>query len=477
MSDTVLTDLEKRDPRERFRTFVWLWGSQALSLIGHTMTLFALRSWVNTTLYPDPAQEAQAAAASTALFVSLVVTQLLVMPLAGAWADRHDRKRIMVTANLINMALAAAMATIVATGLATVPLIVPFVIVMAAVGGFHQSAMEAGYSMLVPPQQLPRANGMMQTMIWLSDVLSPLIAATVIMLPRGPVGQMFDWVGRIENGAALAIGLDACCLLIGACVLAFLRIPSPQRQDMAQPGAEAAAVKKPGIWDDIVSGARYIMQRRPLVWLLLLFTWSNLMAQPFYVLDGLLVRHNLAARPLGLTFDLGLARLHMVAGIGGIVGGLIVSSWGGLKRRRVLGVIVPISLAMAAQIVLGLSSHLYLTAAMAGVVAMMVPVMASHSQAIWQTQTPYELQGRVFAVRRLISGVFGPLGYMAGLVVSWISPGLLLAVLGAAGLLYALSQLLNRSLMRVEDQAAIDIAPAVKAAADGQPEAAVASQQ
>jgi hypothetical protein len=59
---------------------------------------------------------------------------------------------------------------------------------------------------------------------------------------------------------------------------------------------------------------------------------------------------------------------------------------------------------------LGLSTGLYMAAVMAFTSSAMVPIMNSHSQTIWQTQTPRELQGRVFSVRRLIAQFTSPLG-------------------------------------------------------------------
>jgi hypothetical protein len=134
-----------------------------------------------------------------------------------------------------------------------------------------------------------------------------------------------------------------------------------------------------------------------------------------------------------------------------------ISAWGGLKRRRVYGVLVPLILTGLAQVAFGLSGHLYLSAAMAFVIHGTIPFMNSHSQAIWQTQTPRELQGRVFSVRRLIAQFTWPLGTaMAGLVGGAFDPGLVLAVLGAVLTVFCIAQLFNPHLVKVEDKAWLD---------------------
>ena len=115
-----------------------------------------------------------------------------------------------------------------------------------------------------------------------------------------------------------------------------------------------------------------------------------------------------------------------------MVGGLFITAWGGLKARRVYGVVVPLIIAGVAQVAFGLSHWLYFSAAMIFIVEAMMPIMNAHSQTIWQTQTPHELQGRVFAVRRLIAQFTWPLSAaLAGWAAGRFDPGNVVAVLGA----------------------------------------------
>jgi hypothetical protein len=87
----------------------------------------------------------------------------------------------------------------------------------------------------------------------------------------------------------------------------------------------------------------------------------------------------------------------------------------------------------------------------------MVPIMNSHSQIIWQTQTPREMQGRVFSVRRLIAQFTSPMGVaLAGWVGGQFDPGLVIATSGVLLLAFSSVQLFNPYLMRVEDKAWLD---------------------
>jgi hypothetical protein len=238
-------------------------------------------------------------------------------------------------------------------------------------------------------------------------------------------------------------------------VLLFLYIPSPQRTDLHAEGGKP----RKSFWADIKEGALFIWRRRPILWLLGTFTVANFVASPIGVFEPLLIKFNLAGdwAARGFTFETALALLASVGGIGGVVGGVLISAWGGLKRRRVYGVLISMIIAGLAQIVFGLSGMIYLTAAMAFLVTGMTPIMNAHSQTIWQTQTPRELQGRVFAVRRVIAQFTWPLSTaLAGVTAGLFDPGLVMAVLGSILVVFCVAQLFNPYLLRVEDKAWLD---------------------
>jgi len=153
------------------------------------------------------------------------------------------------------------------------------------------------------------------------------------------------------------------------------------------------------------------------LWLLATFVVPNLAGAPAGVTVPLLVKFNLepdwAAR--GYTFETALALLGVAGGVGGMIGGLLVSAWGGMKRNRVVyGVLVPMLLAGVLQIVYGLSPLVLVSAAAASLGAAMHPILNAHSQSIWQSHTPRELQGRVFSIRRLIAWTILPIPTAAG---------------------------------------------------------------
>ena len=443
-------------PPNGWRTFVITWFTQSISVFGSELTFFALSVWMMQTLYPRPDQKAELALALSAQAMASMIPRLLLMPFAGAWADRHDRKSTMMAMDVANGLLSGLLALLVINGVLNLPLLLMLMVLHTVFGVFHNSAFDASYAMLVPEQKLGRANGMMMSIWSLSGIISPMIAATIVALPSllrqngatGPIAQLPD-------GTSLAMGIDAVSFFFAAAVLVFLSIPTPARTDLR----DAQGHTKKSMWADIQEGARYIWYRRPMLWLLGTFAVVNLLSSPVGVFQRLLLKFNLAAdwTAQGLSFEAALALLATIGSVGGLAGGLLVSTWGGLKKKRVYGVIIPIMISAAAMIGLGVSAGLYVAALMIFISHAMNPIMNSHSQTIWQTQTPREMQGRVFSVRRVIAQFTSPMGVaLAGWIGGQFDPGLVIATSGAVLLVFGSVQLFNPYLLRVEDKEWLD---------------------
>jgi MFS transporter, DHA3 family, macrolide efflux protein len=294
----------------------------------------------------------------------------------------------------------------------------------------------------------------MQSMWSLTGIIAPGLAAFLISLPAlsargawgGTAGRLLT---ALSDGTPLAIGVDSVSFVLAAVVLLFVFIPSPKRADLAVQGKPRKSV-----WQDISVGIRYIWLRKPMLWLLGTFTVVNLVGQ-LGVVFPLVVKFNLASdwTARGFTFETALAMLNTANSIGALAAGFLLSLWGGLKRRRVYGVVVPMVIGGVFLAAMGFSQSLYLSSALIFLLGFSFPAANVHSQAIWQAQVPRELQGRVFAVRRVIAQCSGPLGAaIAGWAAGMFDPGITLSVMGAILALFCLVQTFNPYLLRVEDR-------------------------
>ncbi len=461
---------EYTPPPRGFRTFTIVWITQSISVFGSALTFFALNIWLLQSLYPNPEQKRQLALAISAMSLCFAIPAVFGAPLAGAWADRHDRKRTMMIMDLANGLVSLAYMLLVVTGELKLGILLALITLTSILGAFHNAAFDTSYAMLVSREQLPRANGMMQSIYALSGIISPGVAAAIIAIPglarqKGAVLFTHGTLSFLHDGTSLAMGIDALTFFLASATLLFLFIPSPKRTDADQ---STGKVQK-SLLADIKEGAVYIWRRRPLLWLLGTFTVANFMAAPFGVFQPLILKYNLQPDWLGRGFSLegALALLTTIGAFGGLAGGFLISVWGGLKKRRIYGILLPMILGGLGMVGFGLSAWIYPAAVMCFLAEGVIPVLNSHSQAIWQTQTPHELQGRVFSVRRVIAQCTYPLSTaLAGLLGGLFNPGFVLAVLGGLLVLFVITQLFNPILLHVEDKKYLDQMAADAAAGD-----------
>lgn len=443
-------------PKNGFRTFLIVLGTQSVSALGTALTLFATNIWLLQSLYPNPEQRPQLTAALTVINLAFGLPALIVAPIAGAWADRHDRKRIMMVTDFGAGIISVVLAMIMVSGRLNLFELAALMALASTLGQFHNSAFDTSYAMIVPEEKLPRANGMMQTMWALVGVISPGIAAAVIAVPgliRARAGGSFlaGLVAGLPDGAPVAIIIDALTFFFAAAALIFVNIPSPRRADLeVAPGAA-----KPTLMEDVRAGLLYILHRSPLLWLLGTFALCNFLSAPLGVLYPLIIKFQLAAdwTARGFNLEAALALFGTLISVGGLAGGLIISAWGGLKKNRVYGVLVPMVLAGLTQAIFGFSSRFYFSSAAIAICIGLYPLMNAHSQTIWQAQTPRELQGRVFAVRRVIAQGTGPVSIaFSGWLAASFDPGAVTLIFGLAMAAMAFVQLFNPVLRRIEDR-------------------------
>ncbi|MFI5371748.1 MAG: MFS transporter [Candidatus Eisenbacteria bacterium] len=434
-------------PPAGMRTFFTLWASQSASLIGTMVTLFAINIWQTVVLFPRLDQKPQLAASLTLTTLAFAIPTIFGAPLAGAYADRHDRRRVMMLANVVSGVLSAILIALLATGRVGVPGAAVLLAAYALAGSFHSAAFDASYVMLVPSEQLPRANAMMMTSQALSGLVAPGLAAALVTLPRLLVthgsGAIARLAARMPSGVPLAILFDMLTFFAAALVLTTLHVPSPPR----------VAGTRHSLARDLATGWDFLSRQQALLWLLAMFALANLAAAFLAILTPLMVRFTFMAHgtALGLPFETAFALLATVGSLGGVAGGVVMAAWGGLRTRRVLGVLVSMMLLAAFLIGYGLAPTLLVACVFNALFQGVIPALNAHSATLWQTRTPRELQGRVFSTRRMVAQGSFPLGTaLAGFLATRLDPGLMLPVLGGVLAVFTATLFANRSLRTIE---------------------------
>jgi MFS family permease len=425
------------NPIKEMRDYTVIWSGQLVSLIGSGMTIFAMLVW----LFEATGQ----ATSVSLLFLFAFGPSVALSPIAGVIVDRYSRKTIMLLSDAL-----AAVSTIGILLLYQADMLTPWAVYgLMAVGGVFQAfqfpALSAATTLMVPKEHYGRASGMLSTAWALSEMLAPFLAAMLL----------------VSFGLTWILVIDLVTFVAAVGTLAIVHIPRPKA---SKEGEESKAS-----WgEDLTFGWRYILKRPSLMWLLMFFFIANLVGTIAWVL----IQPMILAKTANDEVILGTVML--LGGLGGIIGGVAMSIWGGPKRRArgiVWGVFIGGGIGT---LILGFQGGIIIWAA--GIFLWTVtdaPTMGS-SQSIWQSKVPPDLQGRVFSVRFFIALVgslpamviAGPLAdyvfepYMEDATgsLAWLfgtgpgaGMGLMIAICGAVMIVVALMARTSKSLWNVED--------------------------
>lgn len=351
--------------------FTVVWLGQVVSLLGTSMTNFALTIW---------AWEATGKATTLALLQLFFFAPTIIMsPVAGALVDRWSRKLVMILSDL-----AAGLGTVVifvlySTGALEVWHLYLIFAFMGAFQAFQFPAYSAAVSTMISKEQYTRASGMLGLANSASGIFGPVAAGILL--------------GSI--GTAGILGFDIASFVIAIVAVMMVSIP--------QPAALEEPTGKPSLMEDSLFGFRYILQRPSLLGLQLVFFFINFSGSLCFPL----ITPMILTKTGNNTVLLG--SVQSAAGLGGLVGGLILSAWGGPKKK-VNGVLAGMVLSsLLGMMVFGLGDGMYAWMFGSFMNVFFIPFVNGSNQAIWQSKIPPSMQGRVFSARALIAQISAPL--------------------------------------------------------------------
>jgi MFS family permease len=428
--------------------FVTLWTTQSLSLFGTYVTQFGLNIWLTQELYPRPAQKAALALGLSATTLAFLAPMIAFMPIAGAFADRHDRRSILAAADAASFVLTAALVALLAGGHLTLWLAVALLVGYSLCASFHNAAWDSSIPLLAPPDQLARANGMMVSSYALAQLLSPALAAFLIGLPALARAHAWPlpWVRGARSGTVFAFAADALSFAVAGVAILLVRIPRP---------AHAAGAARTSLAADVREGFRWIVRRRPFVWLTTVGSLANLTLAPLMLLLPLLVRDRCRADAAAhaMSYPAALAAVNVAGGLGAVIGGVFMSVSGLQVRRRPLAMVACIALLALGQVVTGLATTVWLAAAGLFAGELFVAPLNTLSATLWQSLTPPHMLARALSTRRFISQIFFPVGtFLAGWFAVPFEPWVVVSCSGALLALVCGAQLLDPRLRGLEDE-------------------------
>ncbi len=356
------------NPRWRRNVAVFL-TSQTISLFGSMLVQYAIM-W-----YLTLETKSGLVLALGAVFGFL--PQAIVSIFGGVWADRVNRKALIIMADTSIAVSTLALALIMLAGMDDLWIIFLALAVRSTGAGIQMPAVAAMIPQIVPTDQLMRINGINASIQSGMALLGPAVAGAVYA----------------ASSIIPIFFIDVVTALIG--VLLLLLVPVPTIRKVTS--------QEVGYFDDLVDGVRYIMNHAFVRWLLVLFAVVFVLTVAPSYLTPLMVARSFGDEVWMLTVT------ELSFSIGMVLGGIVIAVWGGTKNR-VLMIVASSVFFGVLSIALGLSTNLWVFFSFMFLVGLAVPFFSTPSMTLLQETVEPERQGRVFGFVGIVMAVAMPIG-------------------------------------------------------------------
>lgn len=392
------------------KTFAILWTGQAVSIFTSAVIQMAI-VWYITD------KTKSAAALSIATLIGFL-PQALLGPFVGVFIDRHDRKKIMICADLF---IAAATGVLVYAGFkGEIPIVLIYVVLfLRSLGStFHEPSLQAITPLIVPTAQLTKCAGYSQTFESVSILLSPAAAAAGLYVLFG-----------IEKILLLDIGGAIFAMI----TIAFLSIPKLIKDDE----------KIPNVIREAKEGFKEVTRHRGLMPLLVVSTMYAIIYMPIGTLYPLITMSYFGGSMQQFS------TVEIVFASGTLLGALTLGRWGE-KIHKIKTIQKSIFVMGAGLICTGLlpPGGIWFFVALTFIMGTTIPYYHGVVMSVYQTKIRHEYLGRVFSLTMSINLLSMPIGLgLSGLFSQKIGMNHWFLISGIASILIAMSFQLFPSLL------------------------------
>ncbi|MCI0711795.1 MAG: MFS transporter [Chloroflexi bacterium] len=360
------------------RTFIIMWFGQLVSIIGTTMTRFALIIWA----YQQTGSATTLALMGFFAFGSTV----LVSPLAGGLVDQWDRRKVLMVSDTLMGLVSVGVLLLYTTDQLQIWHLYVAEILVGGLDAFYRPVYSTAITVLVPEKFYTRANGMRSLSLSISDVIGPVFAGAMLAV--------------IDIGGIMLI--DVGTFLFAVSLMFYVHIPNPKEEGEDEEVGQH-------FWQKFVSGLRYIRNHEGLMGLLVVMLVINL----FAALTWFAVMPAMVLARSGNN-EVALATVQAAMGVGGIIGSLLMSIWGGPKRR-IHNVLAATGLSfLLGDLLFGIGRTVVVWSLGGFLGSLFIPFIVAGNMALWQSHVPLKIQGRVFAAQTAVRTATMPVGYLLG---------------------------------------------------------------
>ena len=304
--------------------------------------------------------------------------QAIVSIFAGVWADRVNRKVMIILSDTAIALATLALAIFMFSGVDDLWLIYLIMAVRSVGAGIQMPAISALIPQIVPTEKLMRVNGINSSVQSSLLILGPVVAAGIY--------------STVSLAAILFI--DVVTAIIGVSLLATIAVPTLAR---------VASEVKPSYFTDLREGMKYIFGNDLVRWVMAIYAIVFLLIVAPSNLSPLMLVRNFGSDVWLLT------ALELSFGVGMVAGGALMAIFASKVNR--LGMIIGTSIFFGVTAIgLGLSTNLIVFYSLFFLIGLAVPAFSTSSMTLLQETVEPERQGRVFGFVGIVMAVAMPLG-------------------------------------------------------------------
>ncbi|ARV58845.1 MFS transporter [Nostocales cyanobacterium HT-58-2] len=362
---------------EGMSIFVLVWLGQIVSLLGSSLSNFALDVWV----YQQTGSITQLS--FLILFTTLPI--VIISPFAGVLVDRWNRRWIMILSDsgaaLSTLTIAFVLVSRQINIRHHIYLVYLATAISSSFSAFQWPAYKAATTLLVPKKHLGRASGLTQLAQAVGQLLSPILGGVLL---------------EVIHLSGIMI-VDFSSFLFSLTTLLVVRFPHPK-------ATESRETNKTSLLSQAIYSFHYLTARSGLLALLFFLASSNFLLGILQVLAYPLI--------LSLASPAQLGMIMFIGGVGILLGSLLMSTWGSGRQSYINILFCFMLLDGFSMLVAGLYPSILLFAVAAFLFFLGLPFINSSAQVIFQKKVAPEVQGRVFSVNSAICSSSLPLAYL-----------------------------------------------------------------
>lgn len=369
---TTINDQASPNPNWKKNIILFL-SSQAISLFGSSLVQYAIMWYITLNT--------QSGIMMTLYIICGFIPTFLLSPVAGVWADRYNRKKLIILADAMIAVATLILAIIFLMGYNATWLLFLMAAIRAVGAGIQTPAVGAILPQIVPSDNLTRINGINGSIQAVIMFVSPMVSAALLTMASI---EMIFFIDVIT--AFLAI----------MTLLTLLKIPVHEK---------AADVQKTSYFNDFKEGLTYIKEHDFLKKFFMFFAFFFILMAPAAFLTPLQVTRSFGIEVWRLT------AIEIAFSVGMMAGGGIIAAWGGFTNR--VHTMAFASIVMGAcTLFLGIVPNFWVYLIFMALFGIAMPIFNTPTMVLVQEKVDENYLGRIFGVFGMISTSMMPMGML-----------------------------------------------------------------